>query len=423
MYTYIGSKCLTNVTGAQWTTPSIENALLRDVFFNYSKVFISVENSFTNQVIYVAMDTYRSSHMSYSGSVGEWLEMMENVTLNTVEVWPSDGYQYVKYVNLNRQRFKMTPTLVGTDLPNNYSGVKPNLQISRSFVNTNVSFLHTHCLVTVNGYVHATFHDSISPDHCYVKDACTSAAIARINNVGAVSFNNIGELFKIRIDPEAILPINVGQPLIDGLQFTIEAPDSIPVVAGKALFLVLGGYMIFIENNKLSMIGDNTFRLNLRNINYVEKILESKRYIDLSPLGLTENPEYIGAVNQDELFSDEVIKNYLTLSQSFLVVLDASEFGIDKIAVKNMNAPGLFTSYTEPLYPMFVGYGRLAEYWKRQEGGRWTMTVTDSFTRDYILSQAPAVNNGSWVNDSTWVNSYSISNRAVMLELGAKQPL
>ena len=423
MYTYTGSKCLTMVTGAQWSTPDIENSLLRDVFFNYSKVFLSVENSFTNQVIYVAMDTYRSSYVNFAGTVAQWLTLMENSSLNTVVALPSNGYQYVQYANLNQKRFKILPTILGTTLPNNYSGLKPNLQISRSIMATDMSFLHTHSLVTVNGYIHDTFQNQYPSDFCFVKDGCTSAAIARINNIGAVTFKNIGELFKVRIDPANILPITEGQPLVDGLQFSIDPPNGFTSIAGKAVFLVMGGYMIFLENNKFSVIGNNAFRLNLRNLNFVEKILESSRYIDLSALGLTNHPEYLNGIDEDELFADDAVKSYLTLSQSFLVVLDATEIGINKITLKDMNTPGLYVSYNEPVFPLFVGYGRITEYWKRKEGNLWSLTVTDPYTRNYMFTSGTPSAVNSFIDSSTEIHHHALSKNAAMLEIGAKQAM
>ena len=50
----------------------------------------------------------------------------------------------------------------------------------------------------------------------------------------------------------------------------------------------------------------------------------------------------------------------------------------------------MFTSYIDPKYPLIVNYGKVAEYWKTEEDGFWSVTVTDSFYRDYLFSQQPA---------------------------------
>jgi hypothetical protein len=99
------------------------------------------------------------------------------------------------------------------------------------------------------------------------------------------------------------------------------------------------------------------------------------------------NPE--NGYNVDELFSDEVIKRYMTLTQSFLVLVDIPYMVSEKIHLRHSSMPGMFTAYQDPTYPLIVGYGKVAEYWKIHESGHWSVTVHDSFMRNFVYSEAP----------------------------------
>ena len=84
-----------------------------------------------------------------------------------------------------------------------------------------------------------------------------------------------------------------------------------------------------------------------------------------------------------------MIKNYLTLSQSFIVVVDIPYLTIETIALRSGGIPGMFTSYQEPKYPLRLDHGRMSEYWKVSETTRWSVTVHDSYFRDYIMEHSP----------------------------------
>jgi len=79
----------------------------------------------------------------------------------------------------------------------------------------------------------------------------------------------------------------------------------------------------------------------------------------------------------------------MTLSQSFLVLVDTPNLVTNKIELRHSQLPGMFTAYQDPVYPLLVNYGKVGEYWKTHEDGYWSVTVQDSFLRNYILSQQP----------------------------------
>jgi hypothetical protein len=76
----------------------------------------------------------------------------------------------------------------------------------------------------------------------------------------------------------------------------------------------------------------------------------------------------------------------MTLSQSFLVIVDTQQLTTNKIYLRHSSMPGMFTAYRDPVYPMVANYGKIVEYWKTYEDGHWAVNVQDSFLRNYIFT-------------------------------------
>jgi hypothetical protein len=216
----------------------------------------------------------------------------------------------------------------------------------------------------------------------------------RANGIGMLSFADISPIKKIRIKPENIITNSASGRLYDQLSFSVELPNDLTTLDDKSYILVLGGYLIFIKDNVFFRQGDLSFSLNLQAIRYVDRILESDHFLDLSKLQLPRYAQYNDGFNTSELLSNDVIRRYFTLSQSFLVVVDTPILYTESITIKHCDMPGNFRTYTEPRYPLFVGYGRMAEYWHDSQIGYWDVHVTDAYLRNFILTQGPELSSG-----------------------------
>lgn len=382
MYQIINSLCLSRSTGAQWEELDLSSTVVKNIFEIYYQVYLTIYNTVLDVNIYVDMNTLRSEFSNYDNTLSVLLIELENRTLDTVESIPSTNVKYVKYSDAIRANYKIELTVAGQVLPDNYpiSDMK-DIEIKRPNYDTDMSLLHDYCLITVNGFVHNTDTDGT---RAYVYDAVKTLNKSRSNHIGILSFLDVGSLDKIKINKDNILPLDETSSLKDKIYFSVEEDLN-----NKSYILILGGYMIFPDENIFWRSGEHTFALNLNLLPYVERIYESNYYIDLSDLELTTNPINDTMINTDELWSDEVIKKYMTLTQSFLVLVDTDKLINRKISLRSCNLPGLFTSYIDPTYPLFVNYGKIAEYWKVLEDGHWSVSVQDSFLKNYILSEQP----------------------------------
>lgn len=382
MYTFKNAVALSRSIGSQWKEVNLSGILVYDIFLNYSKVYLILENDVLTGDQYVDMDILRAEFSSYGNTLEALLVLLDNRTLETVDTLPSSSVKFAKYSDAIRSEYKVELAISGRILPPNFpDSDKEDLKITRPKYTTSMDLLHSHCLVSVNGFYHMT---DAANNEAFVYQGAKTMRKVNNNHLGILSFLDVGRLTKIPFTEEVITPVNTGSTLYEKLTFSVDAD-----LDDKSYFLVLGGYLIFPQAEVFWRNGENTFILDLNKIPYLERLIESDMYLDLTHLALTPNAIGDGVYNADELRSDAVIKKYFTLSQSYFVVVDVPHLVTNKIHLRHSNLPGMFTAYQDPVYPLIVKNGKAAEYWKVHEDGHWAVNVQDSFLRNMIVSQQP----------------------------------
>ena len=396
-YTFIKSHVLSTSAGAQWAELDVSTKILSNTFLLYRRVLVTIHNTVTDQDEVFDLNIYKASYSDYNDTLLQWLTVaMNGVTLEQVPPSEIPNYKLsqVLYSNLFRLRYKINKAIMGVGVPNNYSGYLPDLRITKDLYMSNVAKLDTHALVSVNGFIHNTASSDGVTNQIYIEEGAKSVDKCRANGVGMLSFADISPIKRLRIKPENIVTNSTSGRLYDQLSFSVELPSDLLNLDNKSFILVLGGYLVFIKEHVFFKQGDLSFSLNLQAIRYVDRILESDNFLDLSKLQLTRYPQYNNGYNTSELLSNEVIKRYFTLSQSFLVVVDTPLLTTESITIKECDMPGNFRTYTEPRYPLFVGHGRIAEYWHDRQIGYWDVHVADAYLRNFILTQGPELSSG-----------------------------
>lgn len=385
MYIYSDSIYLIRSVGAQWrkdseTDVDLENKSIFDIFSNYSKVYLILTHSIIEGTFYVDMDIFREEYSASNLTLNELLTLNGNNTLEYVSSIPDTAIKYCKFSDAFRAKYKIDTTIIGVASPDNYPVKdKVDLVLTRPGYKTDMGSIHTHCLVSVNGYIHMTDTDG---EKAYVYEGGRTKNKSKQSTLGILSFLDIGELTKIQLDPDRILSDTDEGLLKDKIVFSVDEE-----LDNKSYILVLGGYMIFPSENTFWRSGVRTFSLDLNKLPYIERIFESSLYLDLSHLELTEQVIGDNVYSLPELWSDEVIKRYMTMSQSFLVLVDIPNLYTDKVFLKKCNTPGKFTMYQDPILPLILNYGKIAEYWKEYEDGYWSVSVVDNYLRNYIITQ------------------------------------
>lgn len=378
MYSFVNAVCLARSIGSQWQNVDLSNILVFDIFTTYAKVYLELTHPDIPDAVYVDLDTLRQEFSSFNGTLDDLLIALDNRTLSTVQSLPSTIVKAAKYSDAFRSHYKIDLTKIGVVIPDNYPVDElDDLKITRPLYQTDMSLLHTHCLISVNGYYHLTDTDG---EKAFVYNGAKTLRKSRTNQLGILSFLDIGELKKVRLLESNIYPQVETASLQERIYFDVNED-----LTNKSYVLVLGGYLVFPSEGVFWQSGEQTFALDIHQLHYPERIQESNLYMDLTALGLST----LDPIDPVELFSDAILKKYLTLMETYLVIIDTPNLITNKIFLRHSHLPGMFTAYQDPVLPLIVNYGKVAEYWKTQEDGHWSVTVMDSFLRQYILSQQP----------------------------------
>lgn len=405
MYQFVKAVCLARTIGAQWKEVDLSNIIVHDIYTTYHSVFLVLHHSVTDEEFIIDFNEYRPIYSSYNDTLNQLLIEIDNTTLNSVTTLPSTDVKYAKYSDAIRSEYKIQTVISGQVVPENYPEEdKKDLVITRPKYQTDVSLLHKYCLLSVNGFVHSTDTDG---SVTYILDGAKTMRKSNHNQAGILSFYDIGELNKVRIDTTKLIPQNTDDVLKNKLSFEVNTP-----LDNKSYILVLGGYIILPEEGTFWRSGEQLFTLDLQQLPYVQRIFDSRHFLDLSSLGIEDWDN----VNVEQIWSDETIKKYFSLSQSFLVVINTPNLVWNKHYIRKNNLPGMFISYQDPVYPLFMAYGKMAEYWKVFEDNQWAVTVQDSFYRNFVINSQVS-QDLTTMNDHLEPNQPTLFSRAYLLEL------
>ena len=411
MYTFVTSHCLSRTVGSQWTELNISNSLLAAVYGTFRQAFIVIHDSYTNTDVIANMEVFKAGYSGMNITVNEMLTMHEGLPIETVESLPSTNVKYARYSIGNKVGYKFEFCKAGYMYdPDENSDFLTDIRINRPGYDTDIGLLHKHCLVTVNGYIHNTDTDGV---YAYAYEAGKTMKIAKDNRFGILSFLDVGELDKIVIKQEDILPARVDGVLREKIIFKID--DDIE---DNAFMLSLGGYLVLPQEDVFWKQGTNTYMLDINRLPYIERILESKEFIDISGLGIRTSTIGDDTVEVDNLYSDEVIRNYMTMSQSFFIRIKTDNISTVKYAMQRINTPGSFIMMHKPSTPMFVNHGRMVEYWSQKQGDKYLVTVPDSYFRNYALRYRYKKSPQN-VDDSLMVENPIYHYGGLMLELSS----
>ena len=382
MYNLLRAVALSTKIASQWVVGDFSNESVRTLFQLYRRIVLVVTLPNSSVERYIDMEQLRNTYATYPNRLSVLLQVLGQTELELLSELPGQKIGYAKYNDVYRCGYTVHLAKRGMVLPDEYPKADlPDLQLKRPGFDTDLSLVHSHCLMSVNGFFHQTDTDGTD---AFIVDGGITSRYSNIGHVGMTSFLSIGALSKHPVKQANLLPKPDSLTLKSGVLITI--PEE---VDGKAFFLVLGGYLVFPQDGVFYQVGDHQFMLNLERLPYLERLLESMNYLDLSALRLTPSERNEHTLNVEEVWSDAVIRRYLTLSQSFFVSVNVPELFTAKIFLKQMASPGVFAAYQDPVCPLIAGFGRAAEYWKVHEDGQWAVTVVDSFARNYVFNRQP----------------------------------
>lgn len=349
---------------SRWRKVNIGDVPLHQLFSTYRKVIAVLSNNFFTHNVSFNTESIRARYGSSTLTFKNFLIENGNNTLYTLDTLPEINTRYARYADGFHAHYKIDPTHPTASFDSQMPPAdKTWLRLTKAGVNYE-HFYHS-CLVNVNGFYHLTDY---SVQAAYVVDGMKCAHKANRNELGILNFESVGKLSFISITDDMIYKQLEQQKLVSNCYV-----DTGVDLSTKSVMLVLGGYLHILDQRTFYRVSSSAFAIDFSNLPLLERYYESKDILDLTSLGLETSNANEDQVALQQLESDDCLRKYLTLSQSFFVVLDNPDIFMEEINLRASPFPGVYTAYTPPIYPLRVGAGRHESYWYSVEYGLYSV--------------------------------------------------
>lgn len=380
MYTLVSALAKSFDTQGRWSEVAIGDMSFQCLFSQYTRVVALLTNPFVDGQVALNLEDIRSQIASPVQTFSEFLTATGNRSLPTTTDTPKLAHQTVKYRDAFKAGYLVQPVAPNAapdaQLP---PSEKTWLHLSKTGVNFRT--FQRYCLVSVNGFLHRIDCDE---NGCWVVDGMRSTQISNEASIGILNFQHVSPLTYVRITPEMVYKQKDEQAYRNHVYVDLGQD-----VSNKGLALVLGGYLHILDSRTFRRTGPSTVLIDFNNLSLFERFHESRPYLDYSSLPYQRTKRNPTQFDVSDFLSDENLLAYVTLSQSFFVVLDNPEIYRDSIYVPASPVPGKLISYVEPLYPLVNGVGKLADYWSVYEDGQWALSVVDNRWHRRLYNTSP----------------------------------
>jgi hypothetical protein len=381
MYQLVSAIAQLQAAGSPWAEVDLSAMTLSQIDSAYSEAYLRVKNPFWTQDRTLRFTEITQDYVQRDHTIAQFFAAIGNLTLPSTNGLAKITSGHVKYADaywagykLDRGRYLQNPTVIPP------VDDADTLIMSKSGVDGRV--FHKNCLVSINGLIHRVDADS---KYIYVLDGGISNRVSRRNEVGIINFENVGELECHSITPDMLFRSHPDQPFAN--QMFIKAP----VPAGnKTVALVMGGYLFLLDNLSFYRTADDIFCFDTQSVALLDRFFESRNLIDLSVLGLDYNGGHKAQISREQLFSDEVLTRWMTMSQSFLVYIDSPTVNVTRRQLPPTQFAKQYICYEEPTLPLVSGFGLLPPYWVTEDDGVFSLWIGNNVQPNYLFHTTPA---------------------------------
>lgn len=405
-YQLVSAIAKPKVGDGHWVNVDISNLPFNQLFSTYSRILATLSNPFLPANVGFDLELIRETHSGTTGTFSNFLTNNGNATLQTITA-PTLKTRYVRYADLFKTNYTITPT---TELspPDTNQVLQDKTWLHLTKPNIDYKMFYDYCLVNVNGFIHLTDYDNTG---VYVKDGMKSKFISGKAEIGALDFTDIGKLHLIPITEQMVYKQSPNQVYKNACFIDIGVTTK-----DKTVALVLGGYLHILDEAVFKQIGDTTFHIDFSNLSLLERYYESKDFIDLSSLPIQTSNRNDSLVDISNIYSDEVLLKYVTLSQSFVVIIDNLDISVSKTYLRPTPAANKYISYVKPEFPLITGFGKVNNFWSVYEDSQWSVACSRSLRNNYLFNTV-GLENESTASSARLTENAANNSKAFFLKI------
>ena len=376
MYTLTKLYAKEAATGARWVEQDLATALATDVRtfnqkYGQSKMVLS-HDAFPG--VQYLFDFYNQGspfviNFDTALTVAQWFVALADTALPTTE------FTGIKTAQANFSDAILAEFSVEAVVP----GGGPNLNIPWA-ARTDLLVTHptksgelvgTNVLAVVGDYIHRTYYSTAG---LYVMQGGRTLAVSGHNTIGLLSFANHGGC--------QIVPIT--ESMLGGLPdegATLENPVyvSVPDVDWDThtAMLVLCGHLIPL-GNIFKATGNGLFEINLIRYPFLENFLKAEKFLDLSAVRavVDRRPDAPTMIAVSQARGRAFIQALLTISQSFVLVINSADVYTNKIPLEVTQNPLVFLTDSAVTSAVRHHDGRLMNYVQNDDTDTWSIIST-----------------------------------------------
>lgn len=370
MYTYVSATLLEKGVHGIPQPVNISAMLLFNIFANYSAGTIVLTNPSLEGNQYVDLIELQASGLPLTNvAFNTWLGSIGSRTIPaSTDAPPEPDPKYVLYQDAFDRGFhvnRISPVIHPSNNPP--ADMKTDAYIHADYIDNHR--LQTKVLTTVNGYLHysAPYLTGLK-----ITDAGATLDISRKNNIGLLDFTYVGGLEQIRLTANMIKP-EVGVAIKSSIIIVLNKD-----ITNKSFLISIGGFL-HGEHDICQVLNRQTgvIKILLWKINIIARIVSSYKGINLSSLDLNSTSENDPVLTMENLQRDSTVTNYLQVSQSFVIIVDAPVLYVDWTYPMSGEVFGVYDSDEDPQTPIINEQGRFIPYVRRVEGKIKGYCLTD----------------------------------------------
>lgn len=433
MLVYSNTWVLGNSIDSQWTNVAniLEIPILL-VLKQYSDIYIEFVNNETNIKYYYdlslagidVLTTYPNilSFLTYAnGYINDdtLITNFDSSKLNLVNYFNMFSANYEARLNNN---FNESNIL---NLPTVYNS---NLILTNKHYAISNAYIYSNCLITINGFLYDFFINN--NNEIEVINGGKGFSSILNSQVGVLNFSDLGGIQRESITLENITNLD---NLYTDLKLTTPSnfnPNT------QSLLISVGGYLVILNDDSVFIDDNNLLNINLSELNFVTKYIETSLYMDLDNILYENEAIYFktydsgvdgnGSYNPNDgtysgAISNELILNYLSNTPWFYIILNTPKISIKTYYPQISNFPGCLVLNTDPIYPLVTYTGRIVEYDYECRKSDYKINVLDEILKHVLfIGNNNSESNtfyGNWCSDGYSNESSFLTSTASFLKI------